>query len=42
MTIKAWMCSKFGKIGPGSADLATLEHLKNLHRLIIGEMLWAL
>ena len=37
--IKAWMGSKFGKIGPGSAELATLERLKNLHRLIMGEML---
>ena len=26
--IKAWMCSKFGKIGPGSAELSTLERLK--------------
>ena len=26
--IKAWMGSKFGKIGPGSAELATLERLK--------------
>ena len=25
--IKAWMSSKFGKIGPGSAELATLERL---------------
>ena len=23
--IKAWMGSKFGKIGPGSAELATFE-----------------
>ena len=37
--IKAWMGSKFGKIGPGSAELATLERLKNLHRLIIGEIM---
>ena len=29
--IKAWMGSKFGKIGPGSAELANLESLKNLH-----------
>ena len=36
--IKAWMGSKFGKIGPGSAELATLERLKNLHRLIMGEL----
>ena len=26
--MKAWMGSKFGKIGPGSAELATLESLK--------------
>ena len=26
--IKAWMGSKFGKIGQGSAKLATFEHLK--------------
>ena len=37
--IKSWMGSKFGKIGQGSAELATLERLKNLHRLITGEML---
>ena len=42
IAIKAWMGSKFRKIGPGSAELATLERLKNLHRLIMGEMLWAL
>ena len=37
--IKAWMGSKFGKIGLGSADLATLERLKKSRRLIMGEML---
>ena len=26
--MKAWMGSKFGKIVPGSAELATLERLK--------------
>ena len=26
--IKAWMGLKFGMIGPGSAELATLERLK--------------
>ena len=26
--VKAWMGSKFGKIGPGSAELAALERLK--------------
>ena len=35
--IKAWMGSKFGKIWPGSTELAALECLiKNLHRLING------
>ena len=29
--IKSWMGSKFGKIGQGSTELATLERLKNLH-----------
>ena len=28
--IKAWMGSKFGRIGPGSAELATLECLKKI------------
>ena len=28
-TIKAWMGSKFGKIGLESAELTTLERLKN-------------
>ena len=37
--VKAWMSSKFGKIGPESGELAALESLKNLHRLIMGEML---
>ena len=36
--IKAWMGSKLGKIGPGSMELNDLERLKNLHRLIMGEM----
>ena len=27
--IKAWIGSKFGKIGQGSAELATFEHVKN-------------
>ena len=26
--LKAWMGSKFGKIGPGSMELAALERLK--------------
>ena len=33
------MGSKFGKIGPGTYELAALERLKNPHRLIMGEML---
>ena len=33
--IKAWMSSKFDKIGPGSAELATIEHLKKINRLIM-------
>ena len=37
--VKAWMGSKFGKIGPESAELATIERLKNLHTLIVGEKL---
>ena len=37
--IKACMGSKFGNIGPRSTELAALERLKNLHRLIMGEML---
>ena len=28
--MKAWMGSKFGKIGQGSAELATLERLKKM------------
>ena len=36
--IKAWMGSKFGKIVPGSTELTALEGLKNLHRLVMGEM----
>ena len=31
--------SKFGQIGPGTAELAALEHLKNHHRFIMGEIL---
>ena len=34
--IKALMGSKFGKIGPGSMELAALERLKNQHSLIMG------
>ena len=28
--ITTWMGSKFGKIGPGSAELATIERLKKI------------
>ena len=31
--------SKFGQIGPRTAELAALERLKNPHRLIMGEIL---
>ena len=34
--LEAWMGSKFGKSDP---ELVALERLKNLHRLIMGEML---
>ena len=34
-TIRSWMGSKFGKIQPGTYELAALER----HRLIMGEML---
>ena len=37
--INACMGSKFGKIGPASAELASFERLKKLHRLRLGEML---
>ena len=30
---------KFSQIRPWTAELAALEHLKNPHRLIMGEML---
>ena len=30
---------KFGQIGPWTVGLAALEHLENLHRLIMREML---
>ena len=29
-TIKSQMCSKFGKIGPGTEESAALEHLKKI------------
>ena len=37
--IKAWMRLKFCTIRPRTYELAALEHLKNPHRLIMGEML---
>ena len=38
--IKSQMGSKFGRIRPGTYELAALERLeKNPHRLIMGEML---
>ena len=37
--IKHWMSLKSSKIKHGSIELAAIEHLKNLHRLIIGVML---
>ena len=38
-TIKAKMGLKFGQIRPWTMELAALERLKSLHRLITGEML---
>ena len=38
-TIKAYMGSKFGQIRLATVELAALEHLKNPHRLIMGELL---
>ena len=37
--IKAWMSLKLCRIRPRTYELAALEHLKNPHRLIMGEML---
>ena len=37
--VKSRMGSTFGQIGPWTVELAALEHLENLHRLIMGEML---
>ena len=37
--IKAWMGFKLSKIEHGSLELDAFEHLKNLHRLIMGVML---
>ena len=38
-TIKSRMGSKFGRIRPGTYELAALERLENPHRLIMGEIL---
>ena len=38
-TIKSRMGSKFGRIRPGTYELAALERLENPHRLIMGKML---
>ena len=37
--IKSRIGSKFGRIRSGTYELPALEHLKNPHRLIMGEML---
>ena len=38
-TIKSRMGSKFGRIRPGTYELAALERLEKKHRLVMGEML---
>ena len=38
-SINSWMGWKYGQIGPWTVELAALERLENLHRLIMGEML---
>ena len=38
-SITSRMSSKFGQIGPRTAELAALERLENSHRLIMGEIL---
>ena len=38
-TIKAWMSLNFVKIPLPIMELAALEHLKNPHRLLMGELL---
>ena len=38
-TIKSRIGSKFGRIRPGTYELAAIERLENLHRLIMGRML---
>ena len=37
--INSWMGSKFGQMGTWTVELAAIECVKNLHRLIMGEML---
>ena len=41
-TIISRTSSKFGLIRPRTAELASLEHLKKSHRVIMGEMLLTL
>ena len=38
-TITSRTSSKFGQIGPRTAELAALERMENPHRLIMGEIL---
>ena len=38
-SITSQTSSKFGQIGPRTAELAALERLENPHRLIMGEIL---
>ena len=38
-TIKSGLSSKFSLIGPCTAELASIERLKNSHRLTMGEKL---
>ena len=37
--INSWIGLKFGQMGRLTVELAALELLENLHRLIMGEML---
>ena len=36
-SITSWTSSKFGQIGPRTAELAALERMKKSHRLIMGK-----
>ena len=38
-TIKAYMGSKFGQFRPATEESVALEHLKNPHRLIMGDLI---